>query len=115
MGAVASGGVRVQNREVIVALAIRQETIDAAIAGELPELERREREYRAGRPALEVEGQVAILVDDGLATGSSMQVAASALKKKSPGQIVVAVPVAAPATCLELTSEVDRVVCAATP
>jgi putative phosphoribosyl transferase len=100
---------------VIEALAIRQEIIAAAIARELPELERREREYRAGRPAREVQGQLAILVDDGLATGSSMRVAASALKKKSPRRIVVAVPVAAPATCLELESEVDRVVCAATP
>jgi predicted phosphoribosyltransferase len=103
------------NREVIEALSINRETIDAAINRELPELERREREYREGRAGVEVQERIAILVDDGLATGSSMRVAASALKKKAPRQIVVAVPVAAPATCLELESEVDRVICAATP
>ncbi len=115
MGALASGGVRVLNRTVIDALEISEEMIDAAIAREQIELERREREYRDGRPATDVKGRTAILVDDGLATGSSMRVVATALRKKSPAQIVVAVPVASASTCAEFETEVDRVICAATP
>ena len=83
MGALASGGVRVLNRTVIDALEISEKMIDAAIAREQIELERREREYRDGRPATDVKGRTAILVDDGLATGSSMRVVATALRKKS--------------------------------
>lgn len=115
MGALASGGVRVLNRTVIDALEISEKMIDAAIAREQIELERREREYRDGRPATDVKGRTAILVDDGLATGSSMRVVATALRKKSPAQIVVAVPVASASTCAEFETEVDRVICAATP
>ena len=115
MGALASGGITVLNREVIQALGIPQQTIEAVIAREQPELERREREYRNGRPAAEVGGRTVILVDDGLATGSSMRVAAKALKKKSAAQIVVAVPVASPSTCAEFEAEVDKVICATTP
>ena len=115
MGALASGGVTVLNREVIQALSIPQETIDAVVAREQPELERREREYRDGRSAVEVGGRTAILVDDGLATGSSMRVAAKALKTKSAAKIVVAVPVASPSTCAEFETEVDKVICATTP
>jgi len=115
MGALASGGVRVLNRTVIDALEISEEMIDAAISREQIELERREREYRDGRPATDVKGRTAILVDDGLATGSSMRVVATALRKKSPAQIVVAVPVASASTCAEFETEVDRVICAATP
>ncbi len=115
MGALASGGITVLNREVVQALGIPQQTIEAVIAREQPELERREREYRNGRPAAEVGGRTVILVDDGLATGSSMRVAAKALKKKSAAQIVVAVPVASPSTCAEFETEVDKVICATTP
>jgi len=115
MGALASGGITVLNREVVQALGIPQQTIEAVIAREQPELERREREYRNGRPAAEVGGRTVILVDDGLATGSSMRVAAKALKKKSAAQIVVAVPVASPSTCAEFEAEVDKVICATTP
>ena len=79
------------------------------------ELERREREYRNGRPAVEVQGRTVILLDDGLATGSSMRVAAGAIRKKDAAHIVVAVPVAAPSTCAEFAAEVDRVFCAVTP
>jgi putative phosphoribosyl transferase len=115
MGALASGGTTVLNREVIQALGISQSTIDAVAARENPELERREREYRDGRPALQVEGRTVILVDDGLATGSSMRVAIKALRKESAAQVVVAVPVASPSACLEFEAEVDKIVCAATP
>jgi predicted phosphoribosyltransferase len=115
MGALASGGVTVLNREVIQALGIPQETIDAVVAREQPELERREREYRDGRPAVDVQGRTVILVDDGLATGSSMRVAAKALRKESAAQIAVAVPVASPSTCAEFETEVDKIICATTP
>ena len=115
MGALASGGVTVLNREVIQALGIPRQTINAVVAREERELERREREYRGQRPAASVRGRTAILVDDGLATGSSMRVAAKALRKEAAAEIVVAVPVASPSTCAEFETEVDRVVCAITP
>ncbi|MBO0911473.1 MAG: phosphoribosyltransferase [Acidobacteria bacterium] len=115
MGALAPGGATVLNREVIQALGISQQTIDGVIAREQRELERREREYRDGRPPLEVRGRTAVLVDDGLATGSSMRAAAKALRKRSAAQIVVAVPVSSPITCADFETEVDRIVCAATP
>jgi putative phosphoribosyl transferase len=115
MGALAPGGITVLNREVIQALGIPQQTIDAVVAREERELERREREYRDGRPAASIRGSIAILVDDGLATGSSMRVAAKALRKEAAAQIVVAVPVASPSTCAEFETEVDKVVCATTP
>ncbi|HWG19262.1 MAG TPA: phosphoribosyltransferase [Terracidiphilus sp.] len=115
MGALASGGITVLNREVIQQLGITQQTIDAVVAREQIELERREREYRDGRPAANVLDRTVILVDDGLATGSSMRVAARALRKESAARIVVAVPVAPPSICAEFETEVDKVVCAATP
>jgi predicted phosphoribosyltransferase len=115
MGAIASGGVRVLNDDVVRGLRIPQQLIDAVTAREQQELERREREYRDGRPPLDVRGRTVILVDDGLATGSSMRVAARALRAKQPARIVVAVPVAAPSTCEAFASEVDEVVCAVTP
>ena len=115
MGALAAGGITVLNREVIQALGISQQTIDAAVVREEPELERRQREYRNGRPAADVRGRTVILVDDGLAKGSSMRVAAKALRKEGAARVVVAVPVASKSTCAEFESEVDQVVCAATP
>jgi putative phosphoribosyl transferase len=115
MGALASGGITVLNRDVIQALGIPHQIIDAGVAREQPELERREREYRDRRPPFELKGRTAILVDDGLATGSSMRVAAKTLRQTSAAQIVVAVPVAAPSACAELEAEVDRIVCAFTP
>ena len=115
MGALASGGITVLNRKVVDQLAIPSYVINAVLSREERELERREREYRDGRPAATVQGRTVILVDDGLATGASMRVAATALRKKSPAQIVVAVPVASPATCEEFETEVDRVICAITP
>jgi len=115
MGALASGGVILLNRSVIQALGIPQDMIEAVIAKEQKELERREREYREGRPPIDVRGRTVILVDDGLATGSSMRVAAAALRQKDPAQIVVAVPVASAQTCAEFEKEVEKVVCAVTP
>ena len=115
MGALAPGGITVLNREVVEGLGIAPETINEAAAREGHELERREREYRNGRPAVEVQGRTVILLDDGLATGSSMRVAAAAIRKKDAAHIVVAVPVAAPSTCAEFAAEVDRVFCAVTP
>ena len=115
MGAIASGGVRVLNEDLVRTAGISGEAIDAVAAAEERELERRERDYREDRPPINVQGRTVILVDDGLATGSSMRVAARALRNKNPSQIVVAVPVAAPATCAEFESEVDQVICAVTP
>jgi predicted phosphoribosyltransferase len=115
MGAIATGGVRVMNSDVVRALHIPEEAIEAVAAEEQQELERRERLYRDDRPAPEVHGRTVILVDDGLATGSSMRAAVAALRYLRPARIVVAVPVAAPDTCTELQAEVDDVVCVRTP
>lgn len=115
MGAIASGGIRAVNEDLVRAAGIPDEVIDAVAAEEERELERRERDYREGRPPVDVQGRTVILVDDGLATGSSMRVAVLALKRKRPAQIVVAVPLAAPTTCAEFESEVDQIICAVTP
>jgi predicted phosphoribosyltransferase len=115
MGAVATGGVRVVNEEVVGILGIPRSVIEAVAAWELDELARRERLYRGDRPNPEVRGRSVILVDDGLATGSTMLAAARALRKQQPARIVVAVPIASRDTCELLRKEVDDVVCAATP
>jgi predicted phosphoribosyltransferase len=115
MGAIASGGARVLNRELIRALRIPEEVLDQVTREEQRELERREREYRDGRPPIDVRGKTVILVDDGLATGSSMRAGVLALKQKEPAQVVVAVPVAPADSCQELQSVADRVVCGVTP
>jgi putative phosphoribosyl transferase len=115
MGAIATGGVRVLNDDVLDYMGIRGEVIDAVAADELQELERRERAYRDDRPAPDVKGKTVILVDDGLATGSTMRAAAAALRQQQPARIVVAVPVSAPQTCDEYRMGVDEIVCAATP
>jgi putative phosphoribosyl transferase len=115
MGAIASGGVRVLNEDVVGALGISRDMIEAVAAVEEQELERRERIYRGGRPPPDVRGRTVILVDDGLATGSTMRAAVAALRQHGPDRIVVAVPVGAPDTCEEFRSEADDVVCARTP
>jgi putative phosphoribosyl transferase len=115
MGAIASGGTRVLNEDVVQYLQIPGDVIDAIAADEQRELERRERVYRDGRPAPKIEGQIVILIDDGLATGSTMRAAAAALRKQNPARIIVAVPVAPAETCEDFRAEVDEVVCAATP
>jgi putative phosphoribosyl transferase len=115
MGAIASGGTRVLNEEVVSKLHIPKEVIDAVAAKEQQELRRRERHYREGRPPLEVRGRTIILVDDGVATGSTMRAAVAALRQQGPARIVVAVPVGAAETCAELQHEADEVVCIHTP
>jgi predicted phosphoribosyltransferase len=115
MGAIATGGVRVLNEEVVRLLDIPPELIDQVARREQQELERREREYRGDRPRPDVRGRTVILIDDGLATGSSMRAAVAALRQQHPAHIVVAVPVASAETCEEFTSLVDAVVCARTP
>jgi predicted phosphoribosyltransferase len=107
IGAIASGGVRVLNNDIIRALKIPQRVIDTVAQRELQELERRERAYRGDRPAPEVRDRTVILIDDGLATGASMRAGVAGLRTLNPAQIVVAVPTAAP--------EVDHIVCAMTP
>ena len=115
MGAIATGGVRVLNQEVVEMLRIPPEHIDLVAAEEQRELARREQQYRGDRPAPDVRGRTVFLVDDGLATGSTMRAAVAALRQQQPARIIVAVPVAAPSTCAELRAEVDEIVCAATP
>jgi predicted phosphoribosyltransferase len=115
MGAIASGGVRVLNEDVVSALDIPDQIIDAVAAREQEELERRARTYRGERPAPDLRGRTVILVDDGLATGSTMRAAARAVQQQAPARTVVAVPVASADICAELQREVDDVVCAATP
>jgi len=115
VGAIASGGVRVLNDEVVRAFDLPPELIDAVAEREERELERRERAYRGDRPRLDVQGRTVILVDDGLATGSSMRAAVEALRSQHPARLVVAVPVGARDTCQELKCEADEAVCARTP
>ncbi|XYH97364.1 phosphoribosyltransferase [Sorangium sp. So ce1128] len=115
MGAVASGGVRVLNEDVVSRLGLSRADLDAVTAKELREVERRERAYRDGRPAPAVRQQTVVLVDDGLATGATMRAAVTALRQFSPARVLVAVPVAAPETCDEFRDEVDDIVCAITP
>jgi putative phosphoribosyl transferase len=115
MGAIASGGIQVLNYDVICALDIPEEIIEKIVAREQKELERREQLYRDGRPAPDVKGQTVILIDDGLATGATMRAALRALREQEPARLIVAVPVAAPSTCLELLGEADDVICTSTP
>ena len=115
MGAIASGGVRVMNPDVVDQLRIPPRWVDAVAAEEAEELARREVAYRDGRPAPDVRGKTVILVDDGLATGASMKAAVAALRRLGPAEVVVAVPVGAAETCQELGEMADAVVCAETP
>jgi putative phosphoribosyl transferase len=115
MGAIASGGTRVVNREVVQALSIPDYIIDEVVADEQRELTRREQIYRDDLPPPPVRDHTVILVDDGLATGSTMRAAVRALRQQSPARLIVAVPTAAREICEALTSEVDEMVCAITP
>jgi putative phosphoribosyl transferase len=115
MGALASGGIRALNTSIIEQLNISEAVIDAVAARESIELERRQRLYRGAKSAPDVAGRIVVLVDDGLATGSTMRVAVAALRRQNPKKIVVAVPTAPPETCYELKNEADEVVCATTP
>lgn len=115
MGAIASGGVRVLNDEVVRQFQIPDRVINAVAAEEQRELERREQRYRAGREPLDVSGKVAILIDDGLATGSTMRAAARALRQLNPAAVVIAVPVGAAETCESMQDEADEMLCAKAP
>jgi len=114
IGAIASG-VQVLNDRVVAELGLRTDAIARAAAMERDELARRERLYRGDREPLDVAGRTVILVDDGLATGATMRVAALALRAHQPQRVVIAVPVAAAPTCDELRADADEVVCARTP
>lgn len=111
MGAIASGGVRVLNYDVINSLGIDRQIIDEVTAKELQELQRRDRAYRGDRPLPEIKNRTVILVDDGIATGSTMRAAIAILRPQQPQRLIVAVPVAPPSTCEQLQAEVDEIVC----
>jgi predicted phosphoribosyltransferase len=114
-GAIASGGVRVLNVDVVRALPNADEMIESVTKREMLELERREEKYRDGRPAPEIRGRTVILIDDGLATGATMRAAVKALRQRGAAKIVVAVPVGPPDTCREFDDVADEVVCASAP
>jgi predicted phosphoribosyltransferase len=110
-GAIAEGGIRVLNRDVIAAVGLTREQVERISAEEQQELDRRARAYRGGAPARDLRGSTAILVDDGVATGSTMYAAAMALRQREPGKIVVAVPVGAPEALTLLQEAADEVIC----
>ena len=114
MGAIASGGTVVINPDVVREFAISSETMEMIASREKLEIERREREYRGGRPPARIEGRTAIVIDDGLATGASMRAAARALRPRA-ARVIVAVPVASKTTCDEFRGEVDQIICTTTP
>ncbi|MFO7704815.1 MAG: phosphoribosyltransferase [Halopseudomonas sp.] len=115
MGAIASGGILIRNEDALRAYPVDQAAFDRVVARETQELQRREQVYRGSRAPLQLADQVVILVDDGLATGASMQAAIQAVRRHSPARIVVAVPVAARDTVEQLQFEVDEVVCPLAP
>ena len=115
MGAIASGDVRVLNEDVVRWYGIPDRAIEAVARDEQRELERREREYRRERPLVHLRNKAVILIDDGLATGSTMRAAVEAVKQHSPARVVVAVPVGAPSTCAEFADLTDETICARTP
>jgi putative phosphoribosyl transferase len=115
IGAIASGGIRILNDDIIRILNIPEEVINIVVHQELQELKRREQSYRGERPAPEIRDRTIVLVDDGLATGASMRAAVAGLRVRHPARIVVAVPTAAREVCDALSHEVDEVVCVMTP
>jgi predicted phosphoribosyltransferase len=115
MGAIASGGVRLVNQDVVDALGIPDRVIDSVAKTEQAELDRRERLYRDTRPPANLTNKTVILVDDGLATGSTMRAAVQAVRQQHPARVIVAVPVGAGETCSELDREADEVVCVRMP
>ncbi|MGC1687322.1 MAG: phosphoribosyltransferase [Candidatus Acidiferrales bacterium] len=114
-GAIASGGVRVVDTEIVDELAIPNAAINGVLEREMKELQRRELAYRRGMPAVDVKDRIVILVDDGIATGASMRAAVEALRKLGPARIVVAVPVASPHAVRQLSKVADEVVCLSAP
>ena len=115
MGALATGGVRVLNNEVIMATGVTKTALEEATALQRVELDRRERLYRGGRPAPDLCGKTVVLVDDGLATGATMRAAISVVRSQKPARVVLAVPVAQASVAAELEGEVDELVCVFRP
>ena len=115
MGAIASGGVRVLNEDVVHWYGISDSAIERIAREEQEELQRRERAYRGDRPTPDLTNKIVILIDDGLATGSTMRAAAQAVRANRPARVVIAVPVGAPQTCAELAAVADEVICARMP
>ncbi len=115
MGAIALGEVKIINREIVNWLQISPQIIEQVVAKEKQELERRDRSYRGQRPFPVIKNKTIILVDDGIATGSTIKAAIAALKQQKPRKIIVAVPVAPPIVCQELATEVDQMVCLSMP
>jgi len=115
MGAIASGGIRVLNEDIIRVLGVPEEVINIVARNELQELQRREHNYRGDRPAPDLRGRTVILIDDGLATGASMRAAVVGVRTQHPARIVIAVPVASAELCNAFQFEVDEMVCAITP
>src|SRR5262249_18473871 len=115
LGAIASGGVLVLNPDVVQHLGVDPAVVQRVMEDETQELARRERVFRGNRPALDVAGKIAILVDDGLATGATMRSAIEALRQMSPAKVIAAVPVGAAETCEEFRDYADEVICARTP
>jgi putative phosphoribosyl transferase len=115
IGAIASGGVTVLNEETLRDYGVSHAQVEAVVETEQRELERRERRYRGDRPFPNLTGRTVILIDDGLATGSTMRAAVAALRQERPAQVIVAVPTAPPETCEELGAIVDEMVCLITP
>ncbi len=115
IGAIASGGIRVLNEDIIRVLGVPEEVINIVARNELQELQRREHNYRGDRPAPELHDRKVILIDDGLATGASMRAAVVGVRAQHPARIVIAVPAASPELCNAFQFEVDEMVCAMTP
>jgi putative phosphoribosyl transferase len=115
MGAIASGGIRVLNEDVVNRLGVPDDVLNSVTTKEMAELERRERAYRGDAPMIEVSDRTVILIDDGLATGASMKAAVSGLWSRDPDRLVVAVPVAAPDVCARFQQLVDEIICLETP
>lgn len=115
IGAIASGGIRVLNSDILRMLSIPEEVMNFVVKREAAELQRREKLYRGNRPFPEVRDHTVVLIDDGLATGASMRAAIAGLRAQGPARIVIAVPTAAPDVCDAFRSEVDEIVCAVTP
>lgn len=115
MGAIASGDIELLNEPLVARLGITAEEIDEVVAQERAELLRREAAYRGNRPVIAIHARIAILVDDGLATGSTMRAAIAAVRKHEPGRVVVAVPVGATDTCMMLARHVDTLICPLQP
>jgi len=115
MGAIAPGGVRVLNEDVLHVIPDAQAIVDMVAATEGDELERRERNYRSDRPPRELKDRIVILIDDGLATGATMRAAVAAVRQQGPAKIIVAIPVGAPSTCQDLKKGADEVICLRTP